>query len=301
MRLILVYLSWICVVTAGPMAKEYCLRCIQTSANRRALPRIVKELTAAIARLIALADDVIWHIENVTRSMSELAQSTNILLIDDDQELGAMLMDFLAADHLTLTASNTGESGLQAFAQGEFDLLILDIMLPGISGLDVLKTIRQKSNVPVIMLTARGDDIDRIIGLEFGADDYLAKPFNPRELVARIKAILRRAKQGNNEHQQLSLGGINLNVRTRVATVADKALTLTGTEFEILKFLLEVPGEVVSKEQLSERALGRRLLPYDRSIDTHISNLRGKLEKAGNRNDTIQNQRGIGYLLVPGS
>ena len=174
-------------------------------------------------------------------------------------------------------------------------------MLPGISGLDVLKKIRQKSNVPVIMLTARGDDIDRIIGLEFGADDYLAKPFNPRELVARIKAILRRAKQTNSDNQQLSLGGIDLNVRTRVATVDDKALTLTGTEFEILKFLLEVPGEVVSKEQLSERALGRRLLPYDRSIDTHISNLRGKLEKAGNRNDTIQNQRGVGYLLVPGS
>jgi len=283
------------------MAKEYCLRCIQTSANKRALPRIVKELTTAIARVIALADDVISHLESVTRKMNELAQSTNILLIDDDQELGAMLRDFLAADHLMLTASNTGENGLQAFAEGEFDLLILDIMLPGISGLDVLKKIRQKSNVPVIMLTARGDDIDRIIGLEFGADDYLAKPFNPRELVARIKAILRRAKQTNSDHQQLSLGGIDLNVRTRVATVDDKALTLTGTEFEILKFLLEVPGEVVSKEQLSERALGRRLLPYDRSIDTHISNLRGKLEKAGNRNDTIQNQRGVGYLLVPGS
>ena len=301
MRLISSYLLWTCVVDAGLMAKEYCLRCIQTSANKRALPRIVKELTAAIARVIALADDVISHLESVTRKMNELAQSTNILLIDDDQELGAMLRDFLAADHLMLTASNTGENGLQAFAKGEFDLLILDIMLPGISGLDVLKKIRQKSNVPVIMLTARGDDIDRIIGLEFGADDYLAKPFNPRELVARIKAILRRAKQTNSDHQQLSLGGIDLNVRTRVATVDDKALTLTGTEFEILKFLLEVPGEVVSKEQLSERALGRRLLPYDRSIDTHISNLRGKLEKAGNRNDTIQNQRGVGYLLVPGS
>jgi len=283
------------------MAKEYCLRCIQTSANKQALPRIVKELTTTIARVIALADDVISHVESVTRTMNELAQSTNILLIDDDQELGAMLTDFLAADHLMLTASNTGENGLQAFAKGEFDLLILDIMLPGISGLDVLKNIRQKSNVPVIMLTARGDDIDRIIGLEFGADDYLAKPFNPRELVARIKAILRRAKQTNSVHQQLSLGGIDLNVRTRVATVDDKALVLTGTEFEILKFLLEVPGQVVSKEQLSERALGRRLLPYDRSIDTHISNLRGKLEKAGNRNDTIQNQRGVGYLLVPGS
>ena len=212
-----------------------------------------------------------------------------------------MLQDFLAADHLTLSASHTGENGLAAFEKGGFDLLILDIMLPGISGLDVLKKIRQKSNVPVIMLTARGDDIDRIIGLEFGADDYLAKPFNPRELTARIKAILRRARNDHSNVQQLSLGGIDLNVRTRVATVDGRELTLTGTEFEILKFLLEVPGEVVSKEQLSERALGRRLLPYDRSIDTHISNLRGKLERAGNRNDTIQNQRGIGYLLVPGS
>ena len=233
--------------------------------------------------------------------MTGHAKTTNILLIDDDQELGAMLQDFLAADHLTLSASHTGENGLAAFEKGGFDLLILDIMLPGISGLDVLKKIRQKSNVPVIMLTARGDDIDRIIGLEFGADDYLAKPFNPRELTARIKAILRRARNDHSNVQQLSLGGIDLNVRTRVATVGGKELTLTGTEFEILKFLLEVPGEVVSKEQLSERALGRRLLPYDRSIDTHISNLRGKLERAGNRNDTIQNQRGIGYLLVPGN
>ncbi|RLA26917.1 MAG: DNA-binding response regulator [Gammaproteobacteria bacterium] len=233
--------------------------------------------------------------------MTGHAKTTNILLIDDDQELGAMLQDFLAADHLTLSASHTGENGLAAFEKGGFDLLILDIMLPGISGLDVLKKIRQKSNVPVIMLTARGDDIDRIIGLEFGADDYLAKPFNPRELTARIKAILRRARNDHSNVQQLSLGGIDLNVRTRVAMVDGKELTLTGTEFEILKFLLEVPGEVVSKEQLSERALGRRLLPYDRSIDTHISNLRGKLERAGNRNDTIQNQRGIGYLLVPGS
>jgi two-component system response regulator CpxR len=233
--------------------------------------------------------------------MTGNTKTTNILLIDDDQELGAMLQDFLAADHLTLSASHTGENGLAAFEKGGFDLLILDIMLPGISGLDVLKKIRQKSNVPVIMLTARGDDIDRIIGLEFGADDYLAKPFNPRELTARIKAILRRARNDHSNVQQLSLGGIDLNVRTRVATVDGRELTLTGTEFEILKFLLEVPGEVVSKEQLSERALGRRLLPYDRSIDTHISNLRGKLERAGNRNDTIQNQRGIGYLLVPGT
>lgn len=211
-----------------------------------------------------------------------------------------MLKEYLAVDHLQLSCSNTGEKGLKEFVAKSFDLLILDIMLPGINGLDVLKQIRLKSSVPVIMLTARGDDIDRIIGLEFGADDYLAKPFNPRELVARIKAILRRARHAKTSVQQLSLGGIELNVRTRVATVDNTTMTLTGTEFEILKYLLEVPGEVVSKELLSERALGRRLLPYDRSIDTHISNLRGKLERAGNRNDTIQNQRGVGYLLVPG-
>jgi two-component system response regulator CpxR len=189
---------------------------------------------------------------------------------------------------------------MRALAAGKFDLLILDIMLPGINGLDVLKSVRQKNQVPVIMLTARGDDVDRIIGLEIGADDYLSKPFNPRELVARIKAILRRSHGTPGSNVRLLLGDIELDTRTHQATVAGHALALTGTEFEILRSLLETPGEVVSKEQLSERALGRRLLPYDRSIDTHISNLRGKLERAGNRNETIQNQRGVGYLLIPG-
>jgi two-component system response regulator CpxR len=198
-----------------------------------------------------------------------------VILIDDDRELGVMLTDYLRPDRLELTVCGSGEGGLECLASGNFDLVILDIMLPGISGLDALKQIRRTSDVPVIMLTARGDDVDRIIGLEFGADDYLAKPFNPRELVARIKAILRRSHGGD-------------------------ALRLTGTEFEILRCLLETPGEVVSKEQLSERALGRRLLPYDRSIDTHISNLRGKLEQAGNQKESIQNQRGVGYLLIPG-
>lgn len=211
-----------------------------------------------------------------------------------------MLTDFLAADGLQLSTSKSGEDGLRKFADATFDLLILDIMLPGMSGLDVLKEIRQDSQVPVIMLTARGDDIDRIIGLEFGADDYLAKPFNPRELVARIKAIQRRVGSKSDGSRHWKLGSIELDTRTRRATVDKNALQLTGTEFEILKSLLETPGEVVSKEHLSERALGRRLLPYDRSIDTHISNLRGKLERAGNQNETIQNQRGVGYLLLPG-
>jgi two-component system response regulator CpxR len=143
--------------------------------------------------------------------------------------------------------------------------------------------------------------VDRIIGLEFGADDYLPKPFNPRELVARIKAILRRAQGNGGDAARLELGEIKLDLRTHRVTVGGNDVRLTGTEFEILRSLLETPGKVVSKEQLSERALGRRLMPYDRSIDTHISNLRGKLERSGNRQTTIQNQRGVGYLLIPGS
>jgi two-component system response regulator CpxR len=178
--------------------------------------------------------------------------------------------------------------------------VILDIMLPGMNGLDVLRQLRQNNDIPVIMLTARGDDIDRIVGLEVGADDYLAKPFNPRELLARIKAILRRMQTRTEVTQSWSLGSIQLDPQSRTASVHDRALKLTGTEFEILKNLLQTPGQVVSKESLSESALGRRLLPYDRSIDTHISNLRSKLEKAGNNNETIQNQRGVGYLLISG-
>ena len=222
-------------------------------------------------------------------------------MIDDDRELGDMITDFLASDNLDVTVRHSGEAGIEEFKSGDYDLLILDIMMPGISGLDVLKKVRLTSAVPVIMLTARGDDVDRIIGLEFGADDYLPKPFNPRELVARIKAILRRAQPLSEDSEVLELGEIRLDSRTHKAGVNQNELQLTGTEFEILKCLLETPGKVVNKEYLSERALGRRLLPYDRSVDTHISNLRGKLEKAGNRNETIQNQRGVGYLLIPGT
>ncbi len=231
--------------------------------------------------------------------MTSEPSTANILLIDDDRQLAAMLGDFLRPDKLSLTTCDNGEDGLIRLKQESFDLLILDVMLPGISGLDVLRKLRQDSDMPVIMLTARGDDVDRIVGLEIGADDYLPKPFNPRELSARIKAILRRAHAGSATSSDRQFNGINLDPRTRRAAVNGQGLRLTGTEFEILHCLLETPGNVVSKEQLSERALGRRLLPYDRSIDTHISNLRGKLERAGNDSATIQNQRGIGYVLIP--
>jgi len=225
--------------------------------------------------------------------------AADILIIDDDQELGEMLGEFLAPDHLSLTACHTGEDGLQALAAEDFDLLILDIMLPGMSGLDVLKKLRQRSDIPVIMLTARGEDIDRILGLEFGADDYIAKPFNPRELVARIKAILRRMQQVAGDTSRQVVGGLVLDTRTRSVTANGESIRVTGTEFEILRCIIDTQGGVVRREFLSEQALGRRLLPYDRSIDTHISNLRGKLERAGLTDPAIVSQRGVGYRLVP--
>jgi len=225
--------------------------------------------------------------------------AADILIIDDDQELGEMLGEFLAPDHLRLTACHSGEDGLQALAAEDFDLLILDIMLPGMSGLDVLKKLRQRSDIPVIMLTARGEDIDRILGLEFGADDYIAKPFNPRELVARIKAILRRMQQVGGDTSRQVVGGLELDTRTRSVTANGESIRVTGTEFEILRCIIDTQGGVVSREFLSEQALGRRLLPYDRSIDTHISNLRGKLERAGLTDPAIVSQRGVGYRLVP--
>jgi two-component system response regulator CpxR len=228
-----------------------------------------------------------------------VTMTAEILIIDDDQELGEMLSEFLAPDHLKLTACHTGEDGLQTLAGENFDLLILDIMLPGMSGLDVLKELRQKNDIPVIMLTARGDDIDRILGLEFGADDYIAKPFNPRELVARIKAILRRMQPSGGDANRQVVGALEIDTRTRSVTANGESIRLTGTEFEILRCIIDTQGGVVSREFLSEQALGRRLLPYDRSIDTHISNLRGKLERAGLTDPAIVSQRGVGYRLVP--
>ena len=221
-----------------------------------------------------------------------------ILIIDDDRELGEMLAEFLSPDHLEVSACLSGEEGLEALRNETYDLLILDIMLPGINGLDVLKAVRERSEIPVIMLTARGDDVDRILGLEFGADDYLAKPFNPRELLARIKAILRRTRSYERRGGSVAVGKLELDVRSRRVEAGGQSIQLTGTEFELLGCLAESPGEVVSKEQLARDVLGRRHMPYDRSIDTHISNVRRKLSDAGVDNPSIQSQRGVGYLLL---
>ncbi|MEM1092035.1 MAG: response regulator transcription factor [Pseudomonadota bacterium] len=223
---------------------------------------------------------------------------SQILIIDDDQELCAMLSEFLAPDSLEVSAVHSGEDGLEAIKEADFDLVILDIMLPGINGTEVLKQLRQGSDIPVVMLTARGDDVDRILGLEFGADDYLPKPFNPRELTARIKAILRRARQAPERDEPASVGELEVDLGTRRVSANGELIRLTGAEFELLKCLLETPSEVVSKDDLSQRALGRKNLPYDRSIDTHISNLRRKLSAAGVDNPQIMSRRGMGYYLA---
>ncbi len=227
-------------------------------------------------------------------AMDEMA----ILMIDDDRELGDMLREYLAPERLSLTSSLTGEAGIEALKGGDYRLLILDIMLPGMSGLDVLKQVRTFSEIPTIMLTAKGDDVDRILGLELGADDYLSKPFNPRELLARIKAILRRAPESAASNRRLVAGGIELDTRAQKVTAGKAEIRLTGTEFELLRCLVESPGVTVSKDDLSQKALGRRHMPYDRSIDTHVSNVRGKLSQAGVENPSIQSRRGVGYCLL---
>ncbi len=232
------------------------------------------------------------------RAKDDQLPDSNILIVDDDRELSEMLKEFLAPDHFDLTACLSAEEGLQALQEESFNLLILDIMLPGMSGIDLLKQVRQFSDIPIIMLTARGDDIDRILGLEFGADDYLSKPFNPRELLARIKAIMRRSKSGASRDRRLSVGSIELDARSRRVSSGGAQIHLTGTEFELLRCLAESPGEIVSKERLSRQALGRRHMPYDRSIDTHISNIRGKLADAGVSSPSIQSRRGVGYCLL---
>ena len=209
-----------------------------------------------------------------------------------------MLKEYLQPEHLAVVACLSGEEGIDALKAGDYDLVILDIMLPGMSGLDVLKQIRGMSDIPTIMLTAKGDDVDRILGLELGADDYLAKPFNPRELLARLKAILRRAPAAAATAIRLVVGRIELDVKAQKVTAGSESIRLTGTEFELLRCLAESPGVIVSKDDLSKKALGRRHMPYDRSIDTHMSNVRRKLNHAGVSSPSIQNRRGVGYCLL---
>jgi two-component system response regulator CpxR len=225
--------------------------------------------------------------------------SQTILIADDDTELCELLREYLGLEGFEVRLAHDGEQALAESRRPGLDAMVLDIMMPRMNGIDVLRSLRKESELPVIMLTARGDDLDRIIGLELGADDYLAKPANPRELLARIRAILRRS----NTHSTVAtieIGDLVLNQAARELRCGGQLMELTSTEFSILQLLLQRGGEVVEKKDLYLAALGREPVAYDRSIDMHVSNLRRKLGPARDGTDRIETIRGIGYQYRDG-
>jgi DNA-binding response OmpR family regulator len=220
-----------------------------------------------------------------------------VLIVDDDVELCKLLAERLSPEGFAIEAVHDGPHGLERALSGEHALVVLDLMLPGIGGLDVLRRLRAQSPVPVLILTARGEDIDRILGLEIGADDYVPKPFNPRELLARIRAILRRTTQSATSAAPVIVGDLRLDPAAREVWVSGKPLDLTSVEFELLETLLRAAGRVLTREQLTESVLGRKLGPFDRVIDVHVSHVRRKLGPAQG-GERIKAVRGSGYLFV---
>jgi two-component system OmpR family response regulator len=227
----------------------------------------------------------------------------HVLVIDDDHNLVDLLREFLATEGFTVDAAYDYASGLASALDGEHELVVLDVMLPGGSGLELLKTLRASSKVPVLLLSAVGETVDRIIGLQIGADDYLSKPFEPRELAARIHAILRRTRDIRptrdirKDGREIKVGDVALSVSRRVVSYAEIPIELTAVEFNLLECLLRNAGNIVTRETLAERALGRPLAPFDRSVDVHVHNLRKKI--SARPDERIKTIRGIGYMYAP--
>ena len=226
---------------------------------------------------------------------------SKLLLVDDDIELTELLSAFLKLEGFEVQTANNGMEALKILNETH-QLVLMDIMMPVLNGIETLKEIRKRSNVPVMMLTAKGDDIDRVLGLELGADDYLPKPFNDRELVARIRAILRRSVSPSNNvdntKEILSFENVTLYLTRQTAMYDEKNLNLTDYEFKILHRLIESKGDIVTREKLSLEVLGKTLSPFDRSLDMHISNLRRKLPERERKLLWFKTLRGKGYLLV---
>jgi two-component system response regulator CpxR len=220
-----------------------------------------------------------------------------ILVIDDDRELAGLLQRVFAREGLRAEFCHDGRQGLERALHGQYDLLVLDVMLPGIDGFELLRRLRQDSDLPTLMLTARGDDVDRIIGLEAGADDYLPKPFHTREMVARIRAILRRTQQARRGRigRIIEAADVRLDLGARAVTCEGAPIDLTTMEFDLLRTLMESAGRVLSRDALLDRIDGRQAGPFDRSIDVHISHLRRKL---GGESPRIRTIRGVGYQFV---
>jgi len=227
--------------------------------------------------------------------------SGRILVIDDDAELCKLVARFLTAEGFRVETVRTSTQGVERARSGEHELIVLDVMLPGMDGFEILRRLRTESRTPVLMLTARGDDLDRILGLEIGADDYLPKPFNPRELAARIRAILRRANASASAPNSapLVVADLELNPNARVVRIRGEVLNLTTIEFDLLDKFMKSVGRVIGREELVKEVLGREFSPFDRSIDTHVCNLRKKMGPYSDGTERIKNVRGIGYLFAP--
>jgi DNA-binding response OmpR family regulator len=220
-----------------------------------------------------------------------------ILVVDDDPGLAELLKEYLSSRGLEVETVGCGEDALTRLPSGGLDLVVLDVMLPGADGFEVLGEIRRSMSIPVIMLTARGEDMDRVVGLEMGADDYLSKPFNPRELLARIKAVLRRSAGEPPEEAAPYASGIRVDIGRREVQIDGQLVELTTTEFEILRVLVASAGRVVPRERLMEQARGPEWAAYERSVDVHISHLRKKLGDTSRRPKLIKTIRGVGYLV----
>ncbi len=223
-----------------------------------------------------------------------------LLIVDDDTELCELVAEYLEPEGFEVEAVHDGAVGAERAVAQPYDLVVLDVMLPGMNGLDALRSIRSRSKVPVLMLTARGSDVDRIVGLEIGADDYLAKPFNPRELLARVRAILRRAARGEEATRRdaVTVGDVALDRGARSVFRDGEPVDLTSVEFDMLDALLRAAGTVVSRNDLALAALGREISPLDRSVDQHVSNLRKKLGSRADGFERIKSVRGAGYLYT---
>jgi two-component system, OmpR family, response regulator CpxR len=236
-------------------------------------------------------------------SLSAQSPVTRVLLVDDDAELAELVGEYLGREGFSLEAEADGTRAVDRVTSGDHQLVVLDVMLPGVNGFDVLRSIRATSRIPVLMLTARGDEVDRIVGLELGADDYLSKPFNPRELVARIRAVLRRTQldartTGDRPTERLSIDDVLVDVGRRIVRRGDTLVELTAVEFALLELLMRAAGTVVRRDDLARGALGRSLLPFDRSIDVHVSRVRKKLGPRPDGGERIATLRAVGYLYT---
>ena len=230
--------------------------------------------------------------------MASFAMDQRVLLIDDDAELCGLVTRFMAGEGLEVDSATNGRQGVLRALSGDYKLVLLDVMMPDMNGFDVLRRIRAESRIPVLMLTAKGDTLDRVLGLEMGADDYLPKPFDPAELAARVRAILRRARLQPEDHATIVVADVELDTDTRTVRKKGIVIDLTTAEFDLLAALVRASGTTVSREDLARDVLGREFSPFDRSIDTHVCNLRKKIGLLDDGTERIKSVRGAGYLYA---